>query len=138
MRVAIDSSSMAKRYVKEAGSKKLDTLLQDATELALCIIAVPEIISGLNRKLRDRVLTNSGYNQAKKQLLDDVGDSIVLQLTPAIISHSVKLLEENTLRAMDALHVACAIEWQPDLFITSDKRQLAAILKIGLPAKYIG
>jgi len=122
LKLAIDSSSFAKRYIKETGSNKLDVLLQHASELALCIIVVPEIISALNRRLMEQALTDKDYKILKRQLLDDVYDATILQLTPAAIAQSVKLLEMNVLRAMDALHIACALEWKADLFITSDKR----------------
>lgn len=138
MRLSVDSSSFAKRYIQEVGSHKLDDLLQHASELALCIILVPEIVSGLNRRLREHALTDRNYREAKRQLLDDVRDATVLQVTPAVISRSVKLLESNVLRAMDALHVACALEWKADLFITSDRRQLNAAINSGLRSEYLG
>lgn len=137
MRLSIDSSSFAKRYIQEIGSDKLDDLLQHASELALCVIVVPEIISGLKRRLREHVLTDRDYQGAKKQLLDDVRDATVLQLTPAVISRSVKLLENNILLAMNALHVACALEWKADLFVTSDRRQLDAAINFGLRTEYL-
>ena len=138
MRLAVDSSSFAKRYIQEAGSDELEDLLQNASELALCVILVPELISGLNRRLREGILTDKDYRKAKKLLIDDVGDATVLQLTPAVVARSVKLLEDNVLRAMDALHVACALEWKADLFVTSDTRQLDAAINSGLRAKYLG
>ena len=58
--------------------------------------------------------------------------------TKYVISHSVKLLEKNVLRAMDSFHVACALEWQADLFVTSDKRQLIAAKNVGLLTEFIG
>ena len=124
MKLAVDSSSLAKRYVQEFGSEKMDNLLQNASELALSIILVPEVISGLNRRIREGVLNRKNYRAIRKQLLMDVRDAVILQITPSVISHSVKLLENNVLRAMDALHVACAMEWKADLFVTSDRRQL--------------
>ena len=138
MKLAVDSSSFAKRYVQEVGSNNLDRLLESASELALCVILVPEIISGLNRRLRERVLSHADYRAAKRQLLNDVHDATILQVTPAVISRSVKLLESNVLRAMDALHVACALEWQADLFVTSDRRQLKAAMNTGLYTEYVG
>jgi predicted nucleic acid-binding protein len=137
MKLSVDSSSFAKRYIQEVGSDKLDDLLQHASVLALCVILVPEIISDLNRRLRERALTDKDYNKAKRQLLDDVRDATILQITPAVVSHSVKLLESNVLRAMDALHIACALEWKADLFVTSDIRQLDAAANAGLRAEYI-
>jgi predicted nucleic acid-binding protein len=138
MKLAIDSSSFAKRYVQEDGSDQLDRLLEKASELAFCVILVPEIVSGLNRRLREQVLTVADYRAVKNQLLDDVRDATVLQLTPSVISRSVKLLESNVLRALDALHVACAFEWQADLFVTSDRRQFTAARNTGLHSDFIG
>ena len=138
MKLAVDSSSLAKRYVQESGSEKLDRLLQNASELALCIILVPEIISGLNRRMREGILGITDYRVARRQLLDDVRDATILQITPSIVSRSVKLLENNILRAMDALHVACALEWQADLFVTSDRRQLTAAVNARLRTEFLG
>ncbi len=138
MKLAIDSSSLAKRYVQEVGSDKLDRLLKSASELAFCVILVPEIVSGLKRRLREQVITIADYRAVKKQLLDDVRDATVLQITPSVVSRSVKLLEGNVLRALDALHVACALEWKADLFVTSDKRQFKAAINTELNSEFIG
>ena len=70
MKLAVDSSSFAKRYVQEGGSDQLDRLLEKASELAFCVILVPEIVSGLNRRLREQVLTIADYRAIKKQLLE--------------------------------------------------------------------
>ena len=138
MKLSVDSSAFAKRYVLENGSETIDDLLQKASQLALCTILVPEIISGLNRRLREKNLSLHDYRKVKKQLLEDIHDSVVLQITPAVISISVKLLETNVLRAMDALHIACAIEWQAELFATADKKQLKAAKNAGLLTQYVG
>lgn len=138
MKLAVDSSSFAKRYVQEVGSEELALFLKDASELAFSVILVPEIISSLNRRLREHVLTVSDYRAVKKQLMDDVSDATVLQITPSVVSRSVKLLESNALRALDSLHVACALEWKADLFVTSDRRQFVAAKNSGLHAEYIG
>jgi len=138
MKLAVDSSSFAKRYVQEVGSDKLDRFLESASELAFCVILVPEIISGLNRRLREGVLPIADYRAVKTQLMDDVRDATVLQITPSVISRSVKLLESNVLRSLDALHVACALEWQADLFVTSDRRQFMAATNTGLCTEYVG
>ena len=41
------------------------------------------------------------------------------------------------LRGMDALHIACAVEWGAELFVSSDKAQLAAAKKAGLSVKTV-
>lgn len=138
MKLAVDSSAFAKRYIQEYGSEQLDHLLQNASELAISIILVPEIVSALNRRAREGVLDMKNYRIVKKHLLNDVRDTTILQITPSVISRAVALLENNVLRAMDALHVACAIEWQADVFVTSDKRQWFAAKNVGLTAEYLG
>ena len=138
MKLAVDSSAFAKRYVQEIGSDQLFQILQNATELALCVIVVPEIISGLNRRKREGYLSIENYNLVKKQLLNDVRDTTILQITPAVVLRSIKLLEVNVLRAMDALHIACALEWQADLFLTSDKKQFEAAMNVGINSELIG
>lgn len=137
MKLAVDSSALAKRYIQETGSDLLDDLLQDASRLGLCIILVPEIVSAFNRRIREKAFTQRDYKRARKQLLADVQDADVLQITPSVIARSVSLLETSVLRGMDSLHVACALEWKADLFITADRRQFNTAANSGLPCKYI-
>lgn len=138
MKTAIDSSAFAKRYVTEVGSDQLYGILLNTTELAFCVISVPEITSGLNRRKREGFLSLKEYNLAKKQLLNDVRDATILQVTPAVVMQSVRLLESNALRAMDSLHIACALEWKADQFLTSDKRQFEAATNAGIKSEFIG
>jgi hypothetical protein len=95
MKLVVDSSSLAKRYVQESGSEKLDHLLANASELALCIILVPEVVSGLNRRLREGVLSHKNYRLIKQQLLNDIRDALILQVTPSVISHSLTQVRQN-------------------------------------------
>ncbi|MEJ5375066.1 MAG: type II toxin-antitoxin system VapC family toxin [bacterium] len=95
MKLAVDSSSFAKRYVQEIGSKELESFLKNADELAFCVVLVPEITSGLNRRLREHSLSLSDYLSVKKQLLKDVSDATVLQITPSVVSRSIRLLEKK-------------------------------------------
>ncbi len=56
MKLVVDSSSFAKRYIQEIGSDELESLLKDASELAFSVILVPEIISALIRRLIEHIL----------------------------------------------------------------------------------
>jgi len=138
MKVLTDSSALAKRYVLEVGSDEIDRFLQNASQLGLCTILIPEVISGLNRRRRENNLSDDAYRTIKNQLMDDVHDAVILQVTPAVISYSIKLLETNVVRAMDALHIACALEWNAELFVTADRRQYKAAINAGLPCEFIG
>ena len=138
MKTLFDSSAFAKRYVEEAGSQSIDDICQRTTELALSVLCVPEIISALNRRLREKHLSRQNYLTAKARLADDVADAVVIELTSSVISRAIALLETTDLRAMDALHVACALEWNAELFVSADERQVRAARKSGLKTTLIG
>ena len=138
MKTAVDSSALAKRYVFEPGSESLEALLRMTSELGLSVLVLPEIVSALQRRLREGYLSSESYRDIKKQLVADVRDATVLQLTDKVVSRSVSLLERNVLRALDALHVACALEWGAELFVTADKRQAAAAARAGLRVQFLG
>lgn len=137
MKTVFDSSAFAKRYIAEPGSEQVDAILYNAAQLGLSALCVPEIVSALNRRVREGVLPHSGYEQAKAQLAADVGDAVVLQLTPDVVATAVTLLESHPLRAMDALHIAGALVWQADLFVTADRRQHDAAQQSDLNSQFI-
>ncbi len=137
MKLFLDSSAFAKRFVEESGSQDVEKLCSQATELGLSVICVPEIISALNRRLREKSLTRQEYARAKQRLSQDVRDAVIINLTPDVIQSSIGILETNPLRTMDALHIACAMAWEVDLFISSDHRQITAAITAGLRTKRI-
>lgn len=137
MRTCVDSSAFAKRFIEEEGSAKIEDVCSRATELGLSALCVPEIVSALNRRRREGSLTSAQYRQAKQRLLEDVRDADIIQLTPGVIATSIEVLESAPLRGMDALHIACAIEWGADLFVSSDKAQRNAAKKAGLSVKSV-
>lgn len=132
MRVYLDSSAFAKRFVEENGSDGVEALCDAASELGLSVLCVPEIISALNRRLREHQLTQPQYNEAKRRLLADVRDADIITLTTSVIGSAIRVIETSPVRAMDALHVACALEWEAERFASSDRQQLAAAHKAGL------
>jgi predicted nucleic acid-binding protein len=132
-----DSSAFAKRYVQEPGSEAVDALCMEATDLALSVVCIPEILSALNRRVRERSLSARQYRTAKEALFDDIRDAEIVNLTPNVISTCTTVLETSPVRAMDALHVACALRWGAEMFVSADERQVAAAKKAGLRTKLV-
>jgi len=132
MRIFFDSSAFAKRYIEEPGSKKVENLCAQATELGVSSICLPEVISGLCRLSRNSILTRNQYEVTKRALLKDFEDITVCNITPVVIGQTIHILETNTLRTLDALHIGCALEWKAEVFVSSDLRQISAAKKIGL------
>jgi predicted nucleic acid-binding protein len=132
LNIFFDSSALAKRYVEEKGSDRVDAILADASALGVSVICLPEIVSALCRRRRERRLSKDEYVDAKRSLFFDLEDTSVIGLTDQVIARSVELLERWPLRSADALHIACAAEWSAQLFVSVDGRQCRAARAYGL------
>lgn len=138
MRSFFDSSAFAKRFIEEEGSDEVDNICKKSTSIALSSLCVPEIISALNRRLREKYIIKKEYTKIKERLIEEIIDATIVNVVPEIISESIVLLEKNKLRTIDSIHIASALLWQPDIFVSSDKRQISAAKKSGLKVKYVG
>ena len=98
---------------------------------------MPEIVSALIRRLREKTVSKTDYLTLKARLLDEVRDAEIVNITDEVVARSLQLLEQSPLRAMDALHLAGALAWQADLFVTADKAQAHAAQRQELKSRCI-
>ena len=132
MKVFFDSSAFAKRYIVEPGSDKVEKICSESTALGVSSICLAEIISALCRLRRQSVIAEDEYESAKQALLKDLEDALICNITPSVIKQSIHTLETNRVRTLDALHVACALEFEAEAFVSSDIQQLSAAKSAGL------
>ena len=137
MRLYLDYSAYAKRFIEETGSREVETLLGEASTLLLSVLAAPEILSALNRLRRENRLRRSDYLTVKRRLADDVRDAEVVTVTEDVVRASVAVLESSVVRTLDALHIATALVSDAELFITADRRQSTAARKAGLRVRQV-
>ena len=132
MKIFLDTSAFVKLYVREVKTDEVLGLLAHADTLVLSVICLPEIISSLSRLCREGSLENRDYLAIKSKILAHMEDILIVQITPEVVLSSTELLEGNQLRAMDAIHIACAKTLGVDLFVSADHRQLRAADQCGL------
>lgn len=137
MRVFFDTSAFVKRYVSEAGTDSVLKWCDQATEIILSGIALPEIISAFCRLHREGIITDTQYRQLKTLLLADIEDAAICDLTPTVLRQAILSLEKNALRGMDAIHIGSAVALKADVFISADKRQLDAAASAGLRIEFV-
>ena len=137
MRSFFDSSAFAKRFIEEQGSAEVEKICMDSQSIGLSSLCLPEIISALNRRIREKSISKKEYLTIKQRLFSEIEDIDIIHVVPEIISKTIYLLEKNNLRTIDAVHIASAILWEPDLFISADKKQIVAARKSGLKIKFI-
>jgi len=138
LNVFLDSSALAKRYINEPGSDRVEQIFSAASSVGLSVICLPEVVSGLCRLRREGKLSPPQYAENKRALIQDVDDSVIILITAQIVAHAVELVERWPLRSSDALHVACAAEWAADLFVSADERQCKAARGYGLRVEALG
>ncbi len=135
MNVFVDSSALAKRYIADEQSSDMDEILEGATNLAVSILCLTEIISALCRRRREHFLKPAEYASAKNALEADLSDAAIIQITDDVLIQliqSVRLLESHPLRSSDAIQVSSALVWRADRFVSADSRQCAAAKATGL------
>lgn len=132
MRLFFDTSALAKRYVEEVGSEQVRILCAQADSLGVSILVVPELTSTLCRLVREGRLSPESYGSLKAALLADLADADLCDLTQETFEQTLRCLERHPLRALDALHVGSALVYQPDLFVSADRRQVKAAGREGL------
>jgi predicted nucleic acid-binding protein len=138
MRIAFDTSALAKRYIDERGTARVLELCAEATEVAVSVWCVPETLSALNRLRREGSLSADEYAVAKEELAGDMAQASVVELSSAVLSRTIEILETTALHTLDAIHVAGAVELGCDLFVSADVRQCKAAAALGLKTERIG
>lgn len=137
MRVFFDTSAFVKRYVSETGTDTVLGWCDQATEIGLSGIVLPEIVSAFCRLHREARITDTQYRQLKSLLLADIEDVAICDLTPTVLAQAISSLEKNVLRGMDAIHIGSAVALKADVFISADKRQLEAAARMGSRVEYV-
>jgi predicted nucleic acid-binding protein len=132
VRVFFDTSALAKRYVEEEGSDQVRALCAEADALGASVLAIPELISTLCRLVREGRLSSEDYRSLKAAVQADLSDADLCDLSQEAFEQALRCLERHPLRTLDALHVGSALVYQPELFVSADRRQAEAADREGL------
>ena len=132
MKVFLDTSALTKKYVLERGSERIIEIFSKPGRKFISIICFPEIVSVLSRLKREKAITDTQYHKLRAFIIDDLKNFYLCELTTQVIKRSVVLLESFSLKTLDALQIACAIEFQSELFISADHQQTRAAHQAGL------
>jgi predicted nucleic acid-binding protein len=135
--VYVDSSALAKLYVPEPESDRLDAFLRGRRDLLISELTITEVLSAVARKRREGMLDVSQASEIRNAILADAdsGSFSRLDLSPLVHREAERLLlhvESAALRTLDALHVALAQQGSAATIATYDARMRAAASHAGL------
>jgi len=124
-----DASALVKLILREPESAALQAFLADA-DVVSSELLVTELLRAIRRAgAQNPALPLAALTDRTEELLDAVG----LRPLDRSVLLAAGTLAEPTLRALDAIHVATAIDVFPhDGFVSYDERQSAAARLAGL------
>ena len=125
----LDTSAFLKLYIREAGSEQVQSMVVSQFEpLPVWEILEMELCNALNLKVfrGELKMSESAVQYSLFRQRQAKGFYFVPELRRAQLMADFRLLSELTprlgCRTMDILHVACAMQLKPDVFLTFDHR----------------
>lgn len=110
MTVYLDTSSLVKLYVSEAGSDVVRQLVGGANVVATSSVAYAETRATLARLRREGVLTVSKLTSAKREFEEQWPAYLTLDATDSLCRVAGELAEKYRLRGFDSIHLASFVE----------------------------
>ena len=122
MKLFVDTSTLFKKYVDEAGSGDFDKLFGEATEIIVSPVTRIEMHSAIAKYVREKWLSEQ---DAKKLSIEIKKDFIFYSRVfwnDNLEEKSVEIAQNLSLKTLDAVQLASGVLSKADLFVTSDKR----------------
>ncbi len=136
--VYLDTSALAKVYLPESGSGRLEEELRGRRDLFLSDLALTELASAVFRRVRQGDLPSEEGVRIYRRALGDLerGEYRRTELTREVHRAAEHLLltlgQRAPLRAADALHLAQATACGARALLTFDRAMLAAARALGV------
>ncbi|MBI3615112.1 MAG: type II toxin-antitoxin system VapC family toxin [Candidatus Omnitrophica bacterium] len=122
MRAFIDTSSLFKKYVEEDGSKELDSLLQEVSEIAVSPITWVEMSAVVARRLRGKSLTSQQAAWLKSEMYKDFQSFHRVVWNESLEKVATDFVYQYSLATLDAIQLASGVLSKAETFVTSDRR----------------
>jgi predicted nucleic acid-binding protein len=118
----LDASALVKLFVEEKESDSLNEALLDARGVILSDLALTEMASAVGRRTREGVLTPLQARNLHREAVKLTAPCRHVELTPPVYRRAEQLLlaSRTSIRALDALHVATALEAGAATIVTFD------------------
>ena len=110
MTLYVDTSSLVKLYVTEAGSDVVRKLVGDARVVATSAVAYAEARAALARLRREGALTATKSASAKRELEEQWPTYLSLEASDSLCRAAGELAEKYSLRGFDSIHLASFAE----------------------------
>jgi len=128
----VDTSTLLKRLLDEAGSSRADVIWTSADVLASASLLVVEARAALAAAHRGGRLTADELRSAKADLVDLLEEITFVDISAALIDHAADLAESEALRGYDAIHLAAAMVVEATVLTSADDQLCDAAERKGM------
>lgn len=122
MRIFVDTSTLFKKYVEEPGSRAFDDLLERATEIVVSPLTWIEMHATLIKCLREKTLPVDYMEKLKVEIKRDFTFFSRVYWNENLEEKAVEIVQNSTLKTLDAVQLASGVLSKSDIFVTSDRR----------------
>ena len=132
--IYLDASALVKLLVPEEESEALNQALAGLTDVIVSDLALTEVASALGRRTRERRITRAQAQRLYREASKLRGACRQAELTPPIHRRAERLMLSLPvpLRALDALHLATALDAEAATVVTFDQHLREAAGSQGL------
>jgi len=129
--IYLDSSALVKRYLEEAGSNTVRSVITSADAIATSKLSFPEMLSAFMRKRRAGEIGSKSLYAVIHKFETDWYRFFIIEFHDELLPKVKALIEKHLLKPADAVHLSSAL-WlkettRGDLtFVTSDSNILKA------------
>ena len=121
MRAVIDTPSLFKKYVEEDGSRALERLLKDISEIAVSPVTWVEMSAVLARRVREKSLTAQQAAWLADEARKDFQSFHRVVWNEMLETTATRLVSRYPLSTLDAIQLASGVLSKAELFVTSDR-----------------
>ncbi|MGB6089951.1 MAG: type II toxin-antitoxin system VapC family toxin [Candidatus Binataceae bacterium] len=139
----VDTSALAKRYLREAGSEQFDRFLGRLTSVSISRLTTVELRCLLGRRRRNRDIDAAAEHRVARAFESDSAQGFIeihaLEDRHAIGAGDIlNRLNSIPLRTLDALHLAIATDIGADTVATADDTFAKAATALRLRIEWFG
>ena len=142
--VYLDTSSLAKRYIIERGSKVVDRVYNESEagrlRVAFSIWNISEAIGVFDRYRVRGLISEAEFKRARSDLVSEslkmsrLESLSILPMTSSALAASWSLVSRHHIYVADALQISSSKEARAEVFLGADRRLLEAASAEGLKA----
>lgn len=134
-----DTSALVKRYHQEAGTERVDELIESDDDVVISSLAIIETVSAFRRKYNRGDLSIERMNGLLSEFFEEaLADFLIVPMEESILSFSFDLVLKDDLRTLDSLQLAAALSVNSRTdsvgFVTADERLIEVAERRGLRA----